>query len=211
MPCAACYLDSIVLPTQPRSTCILPSRLEVVTGEGGDTLGWQGGCWRSSPPEHHLAAATARDLGQLGTAGHRQGIILKLSLALSVFVWAVLAFLTLKQHYLVWQHQQRRPARAPTDRDGRELTEVYGQHRSKYHQSQIIINYNNHHYTECLETPPWVTELQTLSLAMRNKLCELFLTANGHHSSWISVATTPPLTRRRTSSVAPSLKCKLFI
>lgn len=162
MPCAACYLDRIILPTQPRSTCLLPSCLEVVTGEGRDTLGWQGGCWRICPPEHHLAAA--RDLEQLGIAGHRQGILLKLWLVLSVFLWAVLAFLILKQYYLVWQHQQRRPARAPTDRDKSELKEIYGQHRSKYHQSQIITNYNNHRYTECLESPPWVTELQTLSL-----------------------------------------------
>lgn len=161
----------------PRSTCTLPPCPEVVTGERGDTLGWQwhtGWVQEELSPEHHLAAATARGLGQLGIAGHRQGIVLRLWLALSVFAWAALAFLTSKQHYLLWQHQQRRSACAPADKDRRALTEIYRQHRSKYHQSQIIINYNNYHYTECLESPPWDRELQTLSL-LSNVSCVNFV------------------------------------
>lgn len=35
---------------------------------------------------------------------------------------------------------------------GAQLTETYGHHRSKYDQSQIIINYNNHYYTDWLES-----------------------------------------------------------
>lgn len=51
--------------------------------------------------EHHRAAATARDLGQLGVAGHGEGTVLKLRLAVPVLVQAAAGFLTLKEHYLV--------------------------------------------------------------------------------------------------------------
>lgn len=120
MPCATHYLSGIFLPKQPSST---HTSLMLWSHEGlmRDII-WLTRCMLGKPStEYHHTAATARDLGQLGIAGHRQSVILRLWLALCMFVQAALAFLTLMN--ITWCDGPS--ARNPSQNNGLSLDQFH--------------------------------------------------------------------------------------